>query len=852
MMRTPFLQPPSLRRAAAWLGALWLALASGAAGAQLLEVRVGVYQNQPKIFMGDDGQPSGILGDLLVAIAKQEGWKLQSVRCEWQACLDALQAGKIDLMPDVAYTEQRAEIFDFHKVPSLLSWSQVYKHAGTPINSALDLKGKRLAVLEGSVQMDYLRNLLSGFGVHTELVQVSTLKDGFERASAGAVDAVAANRFYGDLQAPLYKLESTPIVFLPSQLFYASAKGRNSDLLSAIDRLLERWGADPDSQYFVILKRWMSVPPQFSVPAYLWWGLTALVLLLAMAVGAGVLLRRQVAQQTTIVKAGEERLATILNSVDAYIFIKDTELRYQYANRKVCELFGGTLEQIVGKTDAVFFDPSSVTRIQHNDRRVINQGDRVEEEEVTRSADGTVERTYLAVKLPLRDSSGNIYALCGISTDITKHKQAEEAIHQLAFYDPLTGLPNRRLLMERMQQAMQSHKRDKQCGALLFVDVDNFKDLNDTMGHHVGDELLRQMAKRLGTCTRAQDTLARQGGDEFVVMLEGLSVSMDEAAQQTRKVSQKILEHLHAPYQLEGQQYISSVSIGVAMFSAESTGQDDLLKQADLAMYQAKSAGRNAMRFFDPQMQAMVHDRTALEADLRSGIAAEEFLLHYQPQVDHNGRQFAAEALVRWQHPQRGLVSPGTFIPVAESSGLIIPLGEWILNAACRQLVTWSETRATAPWLISVNVSAKQFRQTDFVHTVQAALRATGANPERLELELTESLLVDDVESVITKMNALKALGVRFSLDDFGTGYSSLSMLKRLPLDQLKVDQSFVRDLLTDPQDASIVRAIVAMGASLELDVIAEGVETQAQRDALAGLGCRQFQGYLFGKPSPA
>jgi diguanylate cyclase (GGDEF)-like protein/PAS domain S-box-containing protein len=815
------------------------------------EIRVGVYQNEPKIFMGSDGQPSGILGDLLVEIARQEDWTLRPVRCEWQACLDALQSGKLDLMPDVAYNEQREALFDFHKIPALLSWSQIYKRSGVTINSALDLKDKRIAVLGGSVQQAYIANLLSGFAVQAELVPVKSLDEGFALAVKGDVQAVAANRFFGDVQAPRYKLESTPVIFLPSQLFYATAQGRNPDLLQAVDRHLGEWGPNPDSHYFAVLKRWTTVPTQFAVPVYVWWALGALTLLLTTSVGVGLWLRRAVACQTSSLKASEDRLAAILNGVDAYIYIKDPELRYQYANRKVCDLFSTTLDQIVGKADSDFFDEATANRLRINDLRVVQNGERVEAEEVNRSADGANEHTYLSVKLPLKRDDGSIYALCGISTDITLQKQSEEAIHHLAFYDPLTQLPNRRLLLERMHGALLSHARSHQSGALLFLDVDNFKDLNDTMGHHFGDALLRQMAQRLGTCIRAQDTLARQGGDEFVVMLQGLSADMAEAVQQARKVAQKILHSLSEPYQLDTLPYSSSVSVGVAMFAQQNTNLDDLLKQADLAMYQAKAEGRNTVRFFDPKMQTLVSVRTAMEADMRKGIAAGEFVLHYQPQVDAQGEMLGMEALVRWNHPQRGMVSPGEFIGVAESSGLILPLGEWILQTACEQLVRWARHPESALRIVAVNVSARQFRQPDFVHLVQKVLQTTGATAHHLELELTESQLVDDVASVIRKMNALKALGVRLSLDDFGTGYSSLSMLKRLPLNQLKIDQSFVADLLADSQDANIVRAIVAMGESLDLQVIAEGVETAAQRDALLGLGCSHFQGYLYGRPAP-
>ncbi|PQA76988.1 EAL domain-containing protein [Rhodoferax sp. TS-BS-61-7] len=815
------------------------------------EVRMGVYANEPKIFLSGGQQPSGIFGELALEMARQHNWTLVPVPCEWKACLAGLQDGSIDLMPDVAFTPERANLFDFHATPALLSWSQIYARPDTPIRSALDLKDRRIAVLQGSVQQEYLRNLMAGFGVQAELVPAENLQEAFNLASRGEVDAAVANRFFGDLQAPRFKLVSTPVLFQPSQLFFATGKGKNADLIAAIESSLKTWQAQPDSHYFQVLKHWMEAPPRLLVPTLIWWALGGLGGVLVLALGAWWFLRREVAEKTRSLRASEDRLNTILDSVDAYIYIKDTALRYQYANRKVCELFGAQPEQVVGQTDARYFDDHTVAKLRINDLRVVEHGERVEEEETNRNALGGPEHTYLSVKLPLHRPDGSIYALCGISTDISKQKQTERAIHQLAFYDPLTQLPNRRLLMERLQQALAAQQRNQACGALMFIDVDNFKDLNDTLGHSIGDLLLGEIAARLSACTRAQDTLARQGGDEFVAMVQGLGPTLNDAVVHTQHLAEKILRKLSEPYLLDGHGYQTSVSIGIAMFGGPDSDQDELLKQADLAMYQAKADGRNTVRFFNPQMQAQVTARTALETDLHRALEARQFLLYYQTQVDQQGQTVGVEALVRWQHPVRGLVSPAEFIPVAESSGLILALGHWILETACTQLVRWAAHENTAGLSIAVNLSARQFRQSDFVAQVQSVLQTTGANPQRLELELTESQLIDDLGGVVQKMDALKALGVRIALDDFGTGYSSLNVLKRLPLDQLKIDQSFVHDLLLDHSSASIVRAIVTLGDSLQLQVIAEGVETTEQRDALVALGCTYFQGYLFGRPAP-
>lgn len=453
--------------------------------------------------------------------------------------------------------------------------------------------------------------------------------------------------------------------------------------------------------------------------------------------------------------------------------------------------------------------------------------------------------------------SGEIITLNGetcilaYTTDITARKRADAQIQNLAFFDPLTQLPNRRLLMDRLKQSLASSSRRQSLGALLFIDLDNFKTLNDTHGHDKGDQLLQLVAQRLTASVRECDTVARLGGDEFVVMLEDLSENPVEAVTQTKVVAEKILEALNQNYQLAHYVHHSTPSIGVTLFGGLPEDIEEPLKRADLAMYQSKTAGRNTIRFFDPQMQAVVAERASLELGLREALADEHFLLYYQPQVMGENLVTGAEVLLRWRHPQRGLVSPAEFIPLAEETGLILPLGNWVLETACAQLARWSGKPSLAHLTISVNVSTRQFNQPDFVDQVLSVLARTGASPNRLKLELTESLLVSNFDDVIAKMNTLQTHGVGFALDDFGTGYSSLSYLKRLPLDQIKIDQSFVRDILIDPNDAAIAKMVIVLADSLGLLVVAEGVETQAQKDALAKQGCHAYQGYLFSRPLP-
>jgi diguanylate cyclase (GGDEF)-like protein/PAS domain S-box-containing protein len=464
---------------------------------------------------------------------------------------------------------------------------------------------------------------------------------------------------------------------------------------------------------------------------------------------------------------------------------------------------------------------------------------------------GDVYPEWLTISA-VRDDAGQITHFVDSFSDISERKIAEDKINNLAFYDPLTSLPNRRLLMDRLDQLMTTSARRQEENALLFVDLDNFKALNDTLGHACGDALLTQVAQRLLSCLGDRAMVARVGSDEFVVVLDELGRNELEAATHSKSVGEKILATLSQDYQLDHGAHHSSACIGITLFGgSQQERSDEPLRRAELAMYQAKASGRNSMRFFDPQMQVDVTNRVAHETALREAVLFQQFVLFYQPQVVGAGRVTGVEALLRWQHPQRGLVSPAEIISLAEETGLILPIGQWVLETACAQLALWARRPEMAHLSIAVNVSARQFHQKDFVASVMMAIERSGANPKRLKLELTESMLVQDVEGIITKMSSLKMNGVSFSLDDFGTGYSSLSYLKRLPLDQLKIDQGFVRNILTDPNDAAIAKMVIALADSLGLSVIAEGVEIEAQRDFLAGLGCHAYQGYWFSRPVP-
>ena len=422
---------------------------------------------------------------------------------------------------------------------------------------------------------------------------------------------------------------------------------------------------------------------------------------------------------------------------------------------------------------------------------------------------------------------------------------------RLAFSDGLTGLPNRAMIHRRLEEALADARQNHSLGALFFLDLDNFKNLNDTLGHGFGDSLLQAVALRLLANVPPGQTVGRLGGDEFVVLLQGLPSNQADAASAAQTAANRLLLGLRPQYRIRGYECTSTPSIGIALFPQPVDSVNDLLKRADLAMYRAKALGRNSFCLFDPQMQVLLEERAALEADLRLALRSGEFHLVFQPQVDATGRVTGAEALLRWNHPLRGFISPAEFIPVAEDSGLILQIGHWVLHTACKQLARWAASPLTKDLCLSVNISMLQLLESNFVSSVAESLAATHAHPHQLKLELTESAMMEMVEDCIVKMQQIQRLGVRFSLDDFGTGYSSLSQLQRLPLDQIKVDKSFVTNLAADPRNASIAKAIITLAHELGLNVIAEGVETELERDLLLQQGCSNFQGYLYSRPIP-
>lgn len=695
-------------------------------------LRVGVYHNPPKLIADDDQRLSGIMGELLIAMAEEEQWELIPFTCEFQECLRALELGELDLLPDVAWTSERAELFAYHQEPAMYSWSQLYQGEGEPVEALFDLEDKRVAVVSGSVQERYLRNVIQRFAIEVQWVGVASFAEGFLAVQQGQADVAASNHLFGVWRADEYGLHETSVIFQPMRLFYLGAPNIDPQILARIDAHLVRWKENPESIYFEIMSAWngQRQAPRAAHLHWGWWALGLFALLAAVALGIWAIRRRELSL----------------------------------------------------KPSPEFLEMQSRT-------------------------------------------------------------------HYLAYYDALTGLPNRRFLIDSLRAAIDRDARVVSFSAVLVIDLDNFSRINDTQGHDSGDCLLVSVAEQLRQRLADQGIVARLSSDEFAVLVSGLGANQQGAMYSAEGAAEQVLE---AVSQLRnGHAVPVGASIGIALFNGHDPTTNSVLQQADIALQQAKRLGGNRFAFFNGEMQASVLERASLEADLHHALARDELSLHYQVQVDHQGATVGVEALLRWQHPRRGWVAPDIFVPLAEETGLIVPIGHWVLASACQLLGRWAQSPIHAGLSVSVNVSAVQFQQADFVRDLEGLLAQYQAPPGRLMLEVTESLLMREPVRIRNVMLRLRSQGVRFALDDFGTGFSSLSYLKRLPLDELKIDQSFIRDLLNDKADAAIVDTTILLAVSLGLTVVAEGVETQAQFDWLKGHGCYRYQGYLFGRPVP-
>ncbi len=755
-----------------------------------------------------------------------------------------IRASSLDHMPDWDISDrdyfQQARATpskDLQFSPTLVTkWQAIPTVAGyrAIVNSAGEFQG----VVTIALNLPYFQSLLSDVDAGEQDV-VSVRRSDDSRLVFRWPDAPAAINQTATQIPPYQQIQSGE----------RSGVVRYAGSIDGIERIFAFQKLD-DYPFFVLVGR--AVNEQFAL-----WRQTALVgtvlafVTLVLLLIMQVVLRRSQESQAEV-ELRIRQLAQAVEQSPSTIVITNTDARIEYANEAFTRTSGYAVGEVIGKNPKILNAGRTPKGTYRELWATLTRGEVWRGEFTNTRKDGS-PYIELATIAPIKQADGRVTHYVAVKEDVTERREAEARIQRLAYYDSVTGLPNRSLMWDRLKQAILASERSNTYGVLLLLDVDHFKMLNDTQGHEAGDALLRELAHRLQATLRADDTVARVGDDDFAIVVEAIGTDHIAAIAHAEKIAEQLYQTANTPYDLglASGPYRGTLSIGITLFQGRQSAADKVLKQAEVALARAKQDGRNAIRFFSETMQAVTDARAELELKLRAAIAENGFKLYYQPQINRDGRVVGAEALIRCFDAQGKMISPASFIPLAEETGLIVPIGEWVLNAACAQLFVWQQHDTSRGYTLAINVSAKQFHQPDFVDKVQSAIARHRIPPEKLKIELTESAVLGDIETTVSRMHEIKALGVKFALDDFGTGYSSLSYLKRLPFDQLKIDQIFVRDMAQYNSSEAIVRAILAISRSLELEVVAEGVETPAQHELLLTRGCEMFQGYLFGKPVP-
>ena len=804
---------------------------------------VGLYQNPPKVYRDAQQRPAGLFVDLLEGVADEQGWRLAYRDCQWNDCLAALAAGELELMPDVAATPARRDLFAFHRVPVTQAWSQLYRPAHVDLWSLEDLAALRVAVLEGSVQQAWFESRPE---LDVELILVSSMLAGFSAIDEGRADAAATNNFFGARFARVHGLAEAPITFDQQSLHFAAPLNADPTHLAAIDEALTRWKAETGSPFYRALERALVPEPVTAVPRWLEPLLLTLAVILVGLTSFVLLLRWRVRVRTQALESSRQQLQHVLDSSPVVLYRACPEsLRPSWISPNVTSLLELAPEQLVS---AAAWDERIVE--EDRDKRTMAWSELHEAGRVAldyRIHDGAGKVRHLRDEMRLASLGHGDQEVIGTWLDLTAEVEQKERIRYLSNHDRLTRLPNRSVFYEQLETAISHAEFAGQGGIVMLIDLDRFGAVNETVGLAVGDQLLAAQARRLLAQVSSTDLVARSGNDEFCILLgtEGDPGCIDT-------LCRELLESIAEPVEMEGHQISVSASIGLARFPEHGKGASEVMAAAELALLQARRGGGNAWEMYQPALGGVTGNRMLLEQDIRRALEQDQFVLVFQPQYQLEGRRLVGfECLIRWQHPERGLIRPGAFIPLAEQTGQIRKIDLWVLDQACRQLARWHQAGLALPRL-SVNLSALEFRSEQLASTIDQTLRRHGIPADRLEIEITETTLMEAPDQAAAVLNKLHQLGVYLSMDDFGTGYSNMAQLLALPLDQLKVDQSLLANLEKSSQKQSVLRAIIALASALGMELIAEGIEVPAQLKFLQREGCPMGQGYLLGRPMSA
>lgn len=819
------------------------------AGAQAeTKIVYGLHQNKPLNFKDEDGAAKGLVIDVFKHVARQEGWRIEYKPCNWADCLSWLESGEIDVLSAIGHTQKRQALYDFTETPLITNWGLVMTQASTDIHSLLDLEGKTIALMKRAGHSKVLIELLDNFSVKYTALDVDSFKEVLQAVHDKRADAGVVNRLFSSQFAKDYDVLESPVIFNPIEIRYAFTKGKHGALISILDRHLKAQKASKDSLYYSSLAKWFGEGETVQIAQWLKWLAVGSLAAVGVLLLVTKVLREKVATKTL---ESDALFKVIVKRGPVAFFISDADTdELLFANARAKAMFGIDVGKAAKQTRVADFFEDIQDRlfIWSN----LEGSDPLRDVEVRmKRQDGTAFWCSISVaRMPFQGQS----TIATSIIDITERKRIEaeraayeEMLLKQANYDEITGLPNRLLFNDRLSQAIKHAERNRAKAGLLFIDLDKFKRVNDTLGHQVGDDLLKMAAMRLLECVRAEDTVARFGGDEFAVVISGVKEPAD-----VRQVADKISASFHRSFMLNETEVFTTASIGICLYPDNGETVEQLMKNADAAMYRAKEQTPGRWCFYTQAINEELQTRLELETQLRKAVENEEFRLEYHPIVETgSGRIASAEALLRWDSPKFGLVQPNDFIGAAEETGLIVPLGKWVLETACRTAKSWEDhydDPSDAP-AISINVSPRQLREPDFVDMLTDIFTRNAISPDRIDIEITENLLMENTDTALDVLKRLHALGIHISMDDFGTGYSSLSYLKRFPLSVLKIDQSFVSDLGSDRGDETLVRAIISMAHDLGLRVIAEGVEAKSHESFLKDKDCDYLQGFLFSEP---
>ncbi len=811
-------------------------------------LQIGLYQNEPKVYIQGDGSPAGLFVDILGEMAQREDWQLEFRQCYWRECLQMLETGQLDLMPDVAPSTERRDLYAFNAVPVTQAWSQLYSSADQSVIELDDLHGLRIAVLEDSAQQHYLAGMIENRQLDAELLRVSTMIQTLEAVSNGDANVAATNNFFGGRMASRFGLVETPVTFDHTSLHFAAPADRNIEILATIDDYLDAWKSDSESPYYTAILKAVTLPSPPGTPGWLYPVTTAAIGIAAVSTLLLYLMRGRLQTQTKRLARSGQQLEHLLASSPVILYsLRGRDMQIEWVS--------GNVERILGFSRSTVMEADWWERQVHpEDRRsAVRRSTRIfSEQHNTREyrihdADGKVRHIRDEMRLLYPGSGNGEPMIIGSWTDMSEEHERRQELDFLSTHDPKTGFPNRNLLADRLKQALARADRKHSSVVVVLIDLDRFRHINDTLGISTGDQVLLEIANRLRTAWNEEATIARVGSDEFCIIIEA-----DVADVDIKDLLSPLRSELARPVQIDERTLVVSASIGISTYPRDGHNRESLMAAAELALEAARRAGGDSVRYYEAALSEQSSRRLLLENELRHAVTGNELELYFQPQFRLSDRTIQGmEALVRWKHPQRGLVSPGEFIPLAEETGLIEKIDQWVLFEACRQIADWDASGFRVP-RVAVNLSPREFHDDSLVERVIEALSTNGLSGERLEVEITETMLMEFPERAMRVVHRLESLGINLCMDDFGSGYSNLAFIRRLPLHQLKIDRSLIREIEQSRHNRLIIQAIVAMAEALELELVAEGIETAQQLDFLIQAGCRVGQGFILGRPLPA